>query len=114
MEREVRQWGRQMAHRRVRRRGHEATDTGLAYAPVSQAHGHHHTAGGGGGAGELSPERRGTRCSPRDALRALPSLPQHDLRANWPLQLWAPPYQYQCGLPQTLQGFWGVGNNDIA
>ena len=23
--------------------GHEATDTGLAYAPVSQAHGHHHT-----------------------------------------------------------------------
>ena len=35
--------------------GHEATDTGLAYAPVSQAHGHHHTqfnvspSGGGGG-----------------------------------------------------------------
>ena len=29
---------------RVRTRGgHEATDTGLAYAPVSQAHGHHHT-----------------------------------------------------------------------
>ena len=33
--------------------GHEATDTGLAYAPVSQAHGHHHTQfnvlqGGGG------------------------------------------------------------------
>ena len=26
-----------------RRVGHEATDTGLAYAPVSQAHGHHHT-----------------------------------------------------------------------
>ena len=25
------------------RRGHEATDTGLAYAPVSQAHGHHHS-----------------------------------------------------------------------
>ena len=24
-------------------RGHEATDTGLAYAPVSQAHGHHHS-----------------------------------------------------------------------
>ena len=24
------------------RRGHEATDTGHAYAPVSQAHGHHH------------------------------------------------------------------------
>ena len=23
-------------------RGHEATDTGLAYAPVSQAHGHNH------------------------------------------------------------------------
>ena len=23
--------------------GHEATDTGFAYAPVSQAHGHHHT-----------------------------------------------------------------------
>ena len=23
--------------------GHEATDTGLAYAPVSQAHGHHHS-----------------------------------------------------------------------
>ena len=23
--------------------GHEASDTGLAYAPVSQAHGHHHT-----------------------------------------------------------------------
>ena len=23
--------------------GHEATDIGLAYAPVSQAHGHHHT-----------------------------------------------------------------------
>ena len=23
--------------------GHEATDTGLAYAPVSEAHGHHHT-----------------------------------------------------------------------
>ena len=23
--------------------GDEATDTGLAYAPVSQAHGHHHT-----------------------------------------------------------------------
>ena len=23
--------------------GHEVTDTGLAYAPVSQAHGHHHT-----------------------------------------------------------------------
>ena len=23
--------------------GHEATDTGLTYAPVSQAHGHHHT-----------------------------------------------------------------------
>jgi hypothetical protein len=23
--------------------GHEATDTGLAYAPVLQAHGHHHT-----------------------------------------------------------------------
>ena len=22
--------------------GHEATETGLAYAPVSQAHGHHH------------------------------------------------------------------------
>ena len=22
--------------------GHDATDTGLAYAPVSQAHGHHH------------------------------------------------------------------------
>ena len=22
--------------------GHEATDTGLAYAPVSQAHGHNH------------------------------------------------------------------------
>ena len=22
--------------------GHEATDTGLAYAPVSRAHGHHH------------------------------------------------------------------------
>ena len=36
--------------------GHEATDTGLAYAPVSQVHGHHHTVqcfallcGGGGG-----------------------------------------------------------------
>ena len=28
---------------RRRRRGHEATDTGLAYAPVSQAHGHHHS-----------------------------------------------------------------------
>ena len=35
--------------------GHEATDTGLAYPPVSQAHGHHHivqcfcsTRGGGG------------------------------------------------------------------
>ena len=26
-----------------RAKGHEATDTGLAYAPVSQAHGHHHT-----------------------------------------------------------------------
>ena len=25
------------------RRGHEATDTGIAYAPVSHAHGHHHT-----------------------------------------------------------------------
>ena len=25
------------------KRGHEATDTGLAYAPVSQAHGHHHS-----------------------------------------------------------------------
>ena len=25
------------------REGHEATDTGLAYAPLSQAHGHHHT-----------------------------------------------------------------------
>ena len=24
--------------------GHEAADTGLAYAPVSQAHGHHHSA----------------------------------------------------------------------
>ena len=24
-------------------RGHEATDTGFAYAPVSQAHGHHHS-----------------------------------------------------------------------
>ena len=24
------------------RRGHEATETGLAYAPVSQAHGHNH------------------------------------------------------------------------
>ena len=23
--------------------GHDATDTGLAYAPVSQAHGHHHS-----------------------------------------------------------------------
>ena len=23
--------------------GHEATDTGLAYAPVSQVHDHHHT-----------------------------------------------------------------------
>ena len=23
--------------------GHEATDTGFAYAPVSQAHGHHHS-----------------------------------------------------------------------
>ena len=23
-------------------RGHEATETGLAYAPVSQAHGHNH------------------------------------------------------------------------
>ena len=23
-------------------KGHEATDTGFAYAPVSQAHGHHH------------------------------------------------------------------------
>ena len=23
--------------------GHEAMDTGLAYAPVSQAHGHHHS-----------------------------------------------------------------------
>ena len=38
--------------------GHEATDTGLAYAPVSQAHGHNHivqcfsrccTVRGGGG-----------------------------------------------------------------
>ena len=26
----------------VAKTGHEATDTGLAYAPVSQAHGHHH------------------------------------------------------------------------
>ena len=26
--------------------GHEATDTGLAYAPVSQAHGHQHTVQG--------------------------------------------------------------------
>ena len=50
---------------------HEATDTGLAYAPVSQAHGHHHTqfnvlpcstaaqtssvpTGGGGGGGGFS------------------------------------------------------------
>ena len=31
--------------------GHEATETGLAYAPVSQAHGHNHIAGGGGGLG---------------------------------------------------------------
>ena len=33
-------------HHRGRRAfnlGHEATDTGLAYAPVSQAHGHHHS-----------------------------------------------------------------------
>ena len=29
--------------------GHEATETGLAYAPVSQAHGHNHVLGGGGG-----------------------------------------------------------------
>ena len=46
--------------------GHEATDTGLAYAPVSQAHGHHHVVlccallhsswdGGGGGAGAVLP-----------------------------------------------------------
>ena len=28
--------------------GHEATDTGFAYAPVSQAHGHHHFRRGGG------------------------------------------------------------------
>ena len=27
---------------RARRGGHEATDIGLAYVPVSQAHGHHH------------------------------------------------------------------------
>ena len=34
--------------------GHEATETGFAYAPVSQAHGHNHIVqcrGGGGGGG---------------------------------------------------------------
>jgi hypothetical protein len=29
-------------------KGHEATETGFAYAPVSQAHGHNHIAKGGG------------------------------------------------------------------
>ena len=29
-------------------RGHEATETGFAYAPVSQAHGHNHGVRGGG------------------------------------------------------------------
>ena len=41
-------------------RGHEATETGLAYAPVSQAHGHNHivqftTTGGGGGSHRDAP-----------------------------------------------------------
>ena len=31
--------------------GHEATETGLAYAPVSQAHGHNHIVQGKGGGG---------------------------------------------------------------
>ena len=56
--------------------------------------------GGEGGAGDLSAEHRGTRHSPWDASRALQSPPRHELRANWPLQLWAPPCQYQCGLPR--------------
>ena len=45
-------------------KGHEATDTGLAYAPVSQEHGHHHTQfakGGGGFQGEC----KGIVLSPR-------------------------------------------------
>ena len=33
------------------RAGHEATETGFAYAPVSQAHGHNHMGGGRGGGG---------------------------------------------------------------
>ena len=45
--------------------GHEATETGLAYAPVSQAHGHNHIvqsfaccgAGGEGGHGDLGLRR---------------------------------------------------------
>ena len=41
---------------RLKRGGHEATETGLAYAPVSQAHGHNHIEEGGGGGNSPPPQ----------------------------------------------------------
>ena len=35
-------WGGGGVHFYDSKQGHEATETGLAYAPVSQAHGHNH------------------------------------------------------------------------
>ena len=36
------QWGAAKEEAKVILRGHEATETGFACAPVSQAHGHYH------------------------------------------------------------------------
>ena len=73
--------------------GHEATDTGLAYAPVSQAHGHHHTVCVWGGGDimcdPLSAGRPATDRSPQPTPRAPIHLrrtpragPQHKTRCG--------------------------------
>ena len=81
--------------------GHEATDTGFAYAPVSQSHGHHHTwAWGGGHPTERLDTLRRAGCA------ACPPLtdPFQHLRSNRHGPPCAPPCQYQCAFPQNLQG----------
>ena len=56
--------------------GHEATETGLAYAPVSQAHGHNHIVqwdvrGGGGSRGGLAVLTQGGTHSRRYTHKAV-------------------------------------------
>ena len=108
-----------LAHsRRLRSRGgHEATETGLAYAPVSQAHGHNHIVqvprGGGGGRDAESrhapaaaaPRLPGRRVGLR-APRILRPSPVY-VRRDGGTAAHVPPSAADCGAPRALHALPG-------